>query len=134
MSIASPDDRSPSPQQGAGRRRAEVSPSQVEIELTQSFQGPIPHPAFLEAYERIVPGSAKDIIDTFKVEVIHRRDLELREDARVSRGQTMGFLIALLFLAGAIALGLMGYPTQGVVLGTVDIVALVAVFLTGSRD
>lgn len=48
-------------------------------------------------------------------------------------GLVLGFLVTIAFLGGAIYLISNGHDTAGTVLGTVDIVALVAVFVVGRR-
>jgi uncharacterized membrane protein len=45
-------------------------------QVATAFVGPIPPPEYLERYDRIVPGTAKIIIDAFDRESRHRQDLE----------------------------------------------------------
>lgn len=51
---------------------------QLKIQQSeQSFQGPIPPPAVLEGYERVVPGAAERILRMAEQEALHRRALEV---------------------------------------------------------
>ncbi len=53
------------------------------------------------------------------------------EQRQGSKGQNYGFIIAILFLVAASVLIGLGHDTAGTVLGTIDLVALVAVFVYG---
>lgn len=62
------------------------------------YQAPIPPPVWMELYDQIVPGSAKQMIDDMDVQSAHRREVE-REEARAKiaqakRGQWFGFVTA----------------------------------------
>ena len=52
----------------------------------------------------------------------------------VTRGQWMGFSRAIIFVLIATVIIFGGYPTQGTVIASIDIVSLVAVFVTGKVD
>ncbi len=68
----------------------------------QGWQGPLPPPAALEAFEKILPGSAKTIMDEFQGEAAHRRKLEIAQAAQVGRETLLGQVLALIFAAGAL--------------------------------
>jgi uncharacterized membrane protein len=51
----------------------------------QGWQGPLPPPDALRAFEEIHPGSAAEIINEFKLEASHRRAQEDREARLVVR-------------------------------------------------
>jgi hypothetical protein len=58
-----------------------------------------------------------------------------RADALLAqRGQLFGFLIAMLFLGASTAVVLAGHDVAGTILGTIDLVALVTVFVVGRRS
>lgn len=42
----------------------------------QSFTGPMPPPDYLRQYNEIVPGAAKDILDEFRANGAHQREME----------------------------------------------------------
>jgi uncharacterized membrane protein len=47
--------------------------------VTSSYEGPLPPPDILRAYDELSPGAAKEIISWVKAESQHRRKLELAE-------------------------------------------------------
>jgi uncharacterized membrane protein len=114
-------------------------------EASFTWSGPLPPPESVRAYEALVPGSAQLILNCFKEEIDHRRQLEQKAiDAEIAdnaaerkeafRGQVFGFIIALLGLGLAAALGLLtGEPWVGGAIGGTTIVSLVTVFIVGRR-
>lgn len=67
----------------------------------ESFSGPMPHPEHLERYDKIVPGSAKLILDEFRENGGHQRLVETRGlDAAISRDRRSQWMAFLLVVAG----------------------------------
>lgn len=99
--------------------------------------GPLPHEKTLEAYERIVPGSARMIFTNFEEQGTHRRQLEryalVSGTYRSFAGLACGLTVTLSFLVIGYLLIKGGHGWEGTVLGTVDLVGLVAVFVYGNR-
>ena len=60
------------------------------------FEGPLPPPAILELFERVVPGAASRILAFTDDELRHRRSVELTivsaNTRALGRGQWFGFL------------------------------------------
>ena len=129
-----------------------VVPEETEDEETQlsllvrqeSFSGPLPHPAILKEYEEIEPGSAKRIIDMAERSMSHDQEMEaerVRSEVASNReawsrsrlGAIIGGIVALAFAAVTLGIVLAGYPTAGVVLGSLEVAALVAAFMYGTR-
>lgn len=85
---------------------------QMHVEHHIEYNGPLPIPSHLEAYENILPGSADRIITMAEKEAEHRHDMETKaiefaqRDAR--RGQTFTFIIVMASLIGGIILILNG--------------------------
>jgi uncharacterized membrane protein len=52
--------------------------TRMEAYHFEHFVGPIPSPKILDEYNRIIPGSAKQIFDNFIAQSDHRRNLESR--------------------------------------------------------
>lgn len=108
------------------------------IIASAEYSGPLPPPGMLAAYEDVAPGSAQIILDAFQSEQAHRQKLE--EDVimggtrRARNGQIFGFAVAMAFLAAAVVLVLTGNDVAGIILGTVDLVALVTVFVLGVNN
>jgi len=72
----------------------------------------LPHPEVLEAYDYIVEGSAKMILDMFASEQKHRHEWE-RQALKTHTfssilGQVLGFVIALAIFVSATVIGLSG--------------------------
>lgn len=68
----------------------------------------------------------------------HRQSLEkfaLATDASRSKyGLILGFIVALVFLAGCVALVWHGDPIPGSILGVLDITGLVGIFVYGTES
>lgn len=101
------------------------------------FRSPYPPTEYLAELEKLVPGGAKHVMDQADAQADHRRGLEARVvnggEARADRGQWMGLAVAVLFLVAAVVVILLGQPIVGGLIATVDLVALVSVFVLG-RD
>lgn len=111
----------------------------VRREFTATFwAGPLPHPDLLRTYDEIVPGSAKQLIDTFDRQAHHRMELEkaviLGDVSRSNRGLWMAGsgVIAVLVVAAVVILT--GHDTAGIVIASVDIGSIVAVFIYGTES
>ena len=77
----------------------------------------LPDPEILEAYDYIVEGSAKEIIDMFRAEQTHRhlwenRSLKVHLFSTLL-GQCLGFLIAIAIFVSATIIGMYGDATIG---------------------
>lgn len=109
----------------------------VRQEIRSEFHvGPLPHEKTLEAYNRIVPGSANMIFTEFEQQGRHRRELEHYTitwgNYRSFAGLACGLIVSLSFLIVSYLLVKGGHGWEGTVLGTIDLVGLVAVFVYGS--
>jgi len=103
----------------------------------EMFEGPLPPPAVLERYETLYPDAPRIIFTSFEQQGIHRRTIEdfaIRTNARrADYGLAAGFVVTLSFLVACVFLVFNGYEVAGTILGTVDLVALVGVFVYGSQ-
>lgn len=101
------------------------------------FSGPLPPPKVLKSYETILPGTAERIIQMAEREQSHRHSMDtlaLNGDIdKDRRGQNYGLLLALSFAVITVVLGLNGLETLAAIIGSVDLVALVTVFVIGRR-
>ncbi|HEX2846792.1 MAG TPA: DUF2335 domain-containing protein [Chitinophagaceae bacterium] len=108
----------------------------IGISFSRSaWSGPLPPPEILKAYNKATPDAAERILKIVEAQSIHRQSLEraaisgqLKESGR---GQLFGFIVALSFLMASVLLVLKGHDVSGTIIGTVDIVALVSVFIYG---
>jgi uncharacterized membrane protein len=91
-----------------------------------------PSPEELAQYDVILPGR---LLKTYESQVDHRQYLEKKVvesgiGAR-SAGLAAGFIVAIAFLAASVYLIATGKEVAGTIIGTVDLVALVSVFVLG---
>lgn len=118
---------------------AEGSHPTIRMAYSKSevFAGPLPPPAILAEYDRIVPGCAEKIIDQFIEQGNHRRSLESKvidhEINQSTRGLYTGGGLATLALAiGAYAVYL-GQEWGGFATIFTSIGSLVGIFIYGTR-
>lgn len=103
------------------------------IQLARFFSGPLPPAEMLSAYERIQPGLAARIIGWTEAQQTHRHKLEteitLGSETRQTRGQVLGFLIALGGILAATFVGILGHwaASSAIILCTVGGTAGVSV-------
>lgn len=83
-----------------------VPPAHVSLTV-QGWQGPLPSPDALRAFEEACPGAASEIIQEFKAEAAHRRSQEVQEGRLRVRETLIGQVSALIF--GLCALGVAGF-------------------------
>lgn len=108
------------------------------LSIETSFQGPLPPPAMLAAYDRALPGCAERIVTMVETEGDHRRDCErriVRAGIRLGHiGQAMALVIALSALGLA---GLLLYENKkigGLAALVIGIGTLVGVFYYAQRQ
>lgn len=104
--------------------------------LGQSYSGPIPPPAFLKAYEEIVPGSANRILSMAEKNSDHSIQMDKAQISLAhkhldnqQRGQNYT-LICFVMVAGLAGYAIhKGYSTAGIAALIAEIVALAGVFI-----
>jgi uncharacterized membrane protein len=105
---------------------------------TTTFASPLPHPATLEHYNRIVPGAAERILVMAEAQATHRRDIEsrvIKSDIVTSKlGLTLGFVVGCIAIVGGVFLALQGQQIVGTVFGGLYLVGMVSVFVYGSQQ
>jgi uncharacterized membrane protein len=106
-------------------------------ELSEFHAGPIPPAATLEAYEQLVPGSARRIVRNALTQSAHRRKLEsevVRADIRQAwYGLWIGAIVAAAALLGGMGLVVFGHDVAGTTIVGTSLVGLVGVFIYGTR-
>lgn len=88
-----------------------VSQDRRIVELqTASFSGPLPAPPTLDAYNEVIPGLAREIVDQWKAETAHRhqtitsmRDTDHEAMTKYYEGERQGRLFGFLGLIGLLA-------------------------------
>ena len=131
------------PQQGnrAGRapdaaRQAVEHPAAEHLRIAQ-FRGPLPPPAVLERYDRLLPGAAERILRMAEKEQAAGRDFAievLRATAtETRRGQYLAFAAVWAALGVTAYLGYLGHTFAASVVGGTTVVGLATVFAIGRR-
>jgi uncharacterized membrane protein len=119
------------------RRPPAVSEHQLAL-YAERHSGPLPPARQLGDYNDVLPGLADRIVRMAELEQQHRHMIEEAEVAQpyvlARRGQTFGLLAMVVFLAFAGGLALRGEALLAAILGGIDLVAIIALFLTGQRD
>ncbi|WP_366518195.1 DUF2335 domain-containing protein [uncultured Mucilaginibacter sp.] len=103
--------------------------------MTKTQSGPLPDPETLQEYKEIYPESVQIIFDVFKNQSNHRIAMETRvvtsQQKQSAWGQNYAFIIAMFVFAGSMFLIYLGHEVSGGILGSVDLVSLVTVFILG---
>lgn len=111
---------------------------QMSVLMSTSYRGPIPPPEMLRELEVIVPGSAKEILDMSVQQSKHRRAMEehvIKAQTKESgRGQLLGFIIGTLVILVSGALIYTDHDVAGGVLGSLDLIGLVSIFVLGKKQ
>lgn len=99
------------------------------------FQGPLPPPEVLEAYNRAIPGLGQKLCELYEKQVHHRHRIEEKmlaiQDRESSLGQWLGFTIAVLALLSATLLGYLGRDVSSIGIFLAAIASLVASLYKG---
>lgn len=99
------------------------------------YSGPLPAPEDLIRYNEAFPGCAERIVVMAEHQSDHRRGLESRVvDQNIKhdhRGQTLGFVIALVGIVGSMVLMDRGQTASGLAVFFTMLSSLVGLFVTG---
>ncbi|WP_419802333.1 DUF2335 domain-containing protein [Mucilaginibacter sp.] len=105
------------------------------LSITKMQSGPLPDPETLQQYKEIYPESVQIIFDVFKNQSSHRTAMETlvvtSQQKQSAWGQIYAFIIAIFVFAGSMFLIYLGHEVSGGILGSVDLVGLVTVFIMG---
>jgi uncharacterized membrane protein len=107
-----------------------------QIATYESFRGPLPNPAILQAYEKIIPGCAERIIKMAENQADHRIHIENTviegDTKRANRGLYCGAFISFIALLLSGFLIYTGHDWAGVTIASTVIVGLASVFIYGT--
>lgn len=110
----------------------------TRVVAAASYEGPIPPPAMLREYDLIIPNGADRILKMAESQLAHRQALESKvvsgDALRSWVGLIAGVTVALAILAVSGVLIWNGHDWAGTALGTVDIAAIVGVFVYGTES
>jgi uncharacterized membrane protein len=97
------------------------------------WQGPLPPPGVLAAYNDAYPGCAEHVVKMAMDQSDHRRDLEattIKGDLRLRQvGQIFAFIIAMTVIVGGLILIATGRPVYGLVSVLTVLTGLAALFV-----
>ena len=111
-----------------------------QVVAASLWQGPLPPPDCVKAYEAILPGSMERMLSLAEketqirheqVKLDHERDHAYKMedlkvyDRRVRNGQYLAAFVSLCFLAGAVICAFLGQASIGVAIAGVTIVGIV---------
>lgn len=104
----------------------------------ETFQGPIPPPAVLEAYERLVQGGAERILKMAENQAVHRQEIEKIVVRAGSRDSLWGIIVSAVIAicafgwsGYALSIGQTAEAVKGIV---VTILGFVITFIYGKRS
>lgn len=106
--------------------------------VSTQYQGPIPPPEVLRGFEDICSGSADRIITMAEMQSSHRQDIEKKVvasktgDSRI--GLYLAFIVVVISFIGGMFLIAFGKGPAGLTIMAGVLVALVSVFIYGSRN
>jgi uncharacterized membrane protein len=113
---------------------------QISSKVTQElvhWTSPYPPPTILEAYEKIVTGSAQKLVDQAESQTKHRIEMEktvTRGDGQRSwAGLILAFILCVLCIGGGVACILCGHDSAGATVATGAVVSLAGIFIYGTK-
>ena len=119
---------------------AQQTPQNQKQQLTiqaAHHSGPIPPPAMLEEYNKIVPNAAERIIKMAEDQSAHRIKIESQVVNTDTRNTTLGIVCALIIMLGVLGLAAyalkLGQPIAAGFIGALGIGSIVGSFIYGTR-
>ncbi len=117
------------------KKRSENQVVTVQSAKFESYSGLIPHPALIEHYERILPGSAHRILALTEKQSSHRIEIENLVISSQQRnqftGQLIGFFIASLSIFASVYLAVNNHEMTACILGSSTVFVLAAAYIAG---
>lgn len=102
-----------------------------------SWISPLPPPDILRGYNELIPNGAERILQMTEEQAHHIMDLEkivIPGNLHQGRwGQFLAFFITMFFLLSATFLIWQGHDTAGTILGSVNLIALISLFIYGNK-
>lgn len=122
------------------KNKRELAQLKLSIAVTRvkTHSGPIPDPETLAQYDGILENGAERIMSMAERQSAHRISLEdfaIKEQIKQSgKGQWFAFILAILFLLGAIYCAFINQPTVAAIIGGGTIASLVGAFLYNKKS
>jgi uncharacterized membrane protein len=116
-----------------------------EIQTASFYQGTLPPPENIERYEKVLPGTFREILDITKDNAKHRREIDtvsielekkyLEEDINLrKKGQDRAFWVVFLGLIIVALCAYLGESTIGSILAGTTLIILVPQFVSGIKN
>jgi len=103
--------------------------------IQKNHYGPLPDSNTIKVYSEVIPNGGDRLMKNVEKQLEHRIEIEKVSIARTynqsSTGQWMGFIIAIFCLIGSGFLIINDHEVPGTIIGSIDLVALVTVFVVG---
>ena len=123
----------------------EDSPEYSRSVYASLFSGPIPPPALMKEYAEIDPEFPGRFIEIFERQQAHDHEVEiaviannkeiiLNNQSLQRRGQTFGFILALVGLIGGLTASFLGSPIVGGIIGAGGLALLAGVFVYSRKN
>lgn len=107
------------------------------LHYSQQHSGPLPSAEVIKVYAEVIPNGGDRLMANVETQSTHRIDIEKvgvrRTFNQSSTGQWLGFAIALFFGIISWDLAKSGHDAVAGLLGSIDLVALVTVFVYGNK-
>jgi uncharacterized membrane protein len=108
------------------------------VSTASLFVGPLPPPDMLAAYEQAVPGLGKQLVTLLHTQARHRMDLEAqRQKATIELEKSSpnyAIAVAAMSVLSVTLLGLYGNPWAASIVGGLEVVSLVSLFVYGKHN
>lgn len=105
------------------------------VSMIKVHSGPLPDGDTIEQYSRCIPDGGNRVMALTERQQVHRHNMEDKHLTSVikhtSTGQWMGFALAIAFLGVGTWLISAGHELAGILISSIDLVALVGVFVLG---
>lgn len=105
----------------------------MEQSIETSYNGPIPPPSYLKGYKDVLPNAPERILAMAEKQQEHRMKMEeslVERNLRLSeRGQRLGFVIVILFLAASVFLAINGHENLAYLIMGTTLLGVLAVFV-----
>lgn len=114
------------------RQEAIQAIQEVAVKTESHFQGPLPPPEHLQAYDQIVENGAERIFTSFEEEGRHRRHIITRLQNESNKGQTLAFVVGLAAILVTPVLAYLGAYVAASILAS-TLIGLVWAFIAGRK-
>lgn len=108
------------------------------LKWQSEYEGPLPPPALLKAFDEAVPGLSQIIVDEFTLQSAHRRKIEEQVITHGTRHEREGLRLGFALLAGLLIVsGLAfywGYVGEALATLIASLCAAVGVYYVGKRS